>query len=182
MQNELLLEIGSEEIPAGFIKPALENMQKAMAENLAEYDLQYEAIQTAATPRRLAICVRGLVSQQPDRKEEFLGPAKSAAFDAENNPTKAAAGFARSKGAKIEDLKIIDTLGAKKLKTCCRRSFITLLEKYPFLNPCVGVWGISHSRGLFTGCWRFMRAAGLNCRSVILPATRQPGGTVLCHQ
>lgn len=154
MQNELLLEIGSEEIPAGFIKPALENMQKAMAENLAEYDLQYEAIQTAATPRRLVICVRGLVSQQPDRKEEFLGPAKSAAFDAENNPTKAAAGFARSKGAKIEDLKITDTpkgeyvmiirhTKGEKTENLLSKILHNLIEKISF--PKSMRWGMGHT-------------------------------------
>ena len=109
MQNELLLEIGSEEIPAGFIVPALENMQKAMAEKLAGQGLQYDTILKAATPRRLTICVKGLVTQQPDREEEFLGPARNAAFDAENNPTKAAVGFARAKGAEVEDLKIVNT-------------------------------------------------------------------------
>ena len=81
MQNELLFEIGSEEIPAGFIGPALKNIQKSMVEKLTELELQYESIQTAATPRRLAICVNGLVSQQPDRKEELLCPAKKAAFE-----------------------------------------------------------------------------------------------------
>jgi len=109
MHNELLLEIGSEEIPAGFIVPALENMQKTMAEKLAEHNLHYDTINTGATPRRLAICVKGLVSQQPDREEKFLGPAKKGAFDAENNPTKAALGFARSKGAEVEDLQIVNT-------------------------------------------------------------------------
>ena len=109
MQNELLLEIGVEEIPAGFIGPALKNMQKTMAEKLAELELQYESIQTAATPRRLTLCVNGLISQQPDRKEELVGPAKKAAFDQENKPTKAAVGFARSKGAEVEDLQIVNT-------------------------------------------------------------------------
>jgi glycyl-tRNA synthetase beta chain len=109
MQNELLLEIGSEEIPAGFIGPALENMQKTMAEKLDGLELQYESIQTAATPRRLAICVNGLISQQPDREEEFLGPAKKAAFDQDSKPTKAAIGFARSKGAEVEDLQVVNT-------------------------------------------------------------------------
>ncbi len=109
MQNELLLEIGAEEIPAGFIIPALENMQRLMTEKLAAEDLRFETMLTAATPRRLTICVKGLVAQQPDRQEEFLGPAKSAAFDADNNPTKAAIGFARSKGADINDLQIVNT-------------------------------------------------------------------------
>ena len=80
MQKELLLEIGSEEIPAGFIGPALKNMQKGMAAKLDKLGLEYESIQTAATPRRLAVCVNGLISQQPDLEEEFLGPAKKAAF------------------------------------------------------------------------------------------------------
>ena len=109
MQNELLFEIGSEEIPAGFIVPALENLEKGMARKLTELDLQFDSIDTAATPRRLAVCVQGLVRQQPDREEEFLGPARKAAFDADNNPTKAAIGFARSKGGEVTDLQVVDT-------------------------------------------------------------------------
>jgi len=109
MQNELLMEIGSEEIPAGFIGPALNNIHNGVADKLAELDLQYDKITTAATPRRLAVCVTGLVSRQPDREEKFLGPAKKAAYDKEGRPTKAAVGFARSKGADVEDLQIVDT-------------------------------------------------------------------------
>ena len=109
MQNELLLEIGSEEIPAGFISPALDNIRHAVAGKLAELDLRYETIRTGATPRRLTVCVSGLVAQQPDRKEEFVGPARKAAFDKNGNPTKAAEGFARSKGATVEDLQIVNT-------------------------------------------------------------------------
>lgn len=109
MQKELLLEIGSEEIPAGFIGPALKNLKKTMAVKLDELELKYESIRTAATPRRLAVCVEGLISKQPDREEEFLGPAKKAAFDQDGKPTKAAAGFARSKGAEVEDLQVVET-------------------------------------------------------------------------
>jgi len=109
MRNELLLEIGSEEIPAGFIVPALENMQKGLAVKLAEQDLQYDDIFTAATPRRLAVCVKGLVPQQTDREEKFVGPAWKAAFDKEGKPTKAAVGFALSKGAAVEDLQVVNT-------------------------------------------------------------------------
>jgi glycyl-tRNA synthetase beta chain len=109
MQNELLFEIGSEEIPAGFIVPALENLEKGITRKLNELDLQFETIHRAATPRRLTICVQGLVRQQPDREEKFLGPARKAAFDAENKPTKAAIGFARSKGGAVSDLQVVDT-------------------------------------------------------------------------
>ena len=109
MQKELLLEIGSEEIPAGFIGPAMDNIRNAVAGRLAELDLRYEKIRTGATPRRLTVCVSGLVDQQPDRQEEFVGPARQAAFDKNGNPTKAAEGFARSKGAAVEDLQVVNT-------------------------------------------------------------------------
>ena len=153
MQNELLLEIGTEEIPAGFIGPALENMQKTMAEKLAEQELSYDSIQTAATPRRLAICVNGLVSQQPDRKEEFLGPSRKAAFDADNNPTKAAVGFARSKGADVKDLKVTDTPKGEyvvvvresvgeKTENLLPQILQELVEKLPF--PKSMRWGEGH--------------------------------------
>lgn len=109
MQNELFLEIGSEEIPAGFIEPALESLQSGLAEKLSEQNLRYDNIQTAATPRRLAVCVKGLIRQQPDSEEEFIGPATAAAFDDDGRPTKAAVGFARSKGAEVDDLKTVHT-------------------------------------------------------------------------
>jgi glycyl-tRNA synthetase beta chain len=150
MQNELLLEIGSEEIPAGFIVPALEDLQKAMAAKLAGLDLHYDTIHRAATPRRLTICVKGLISQQPDREEEFLGPAKKAAFDANNNPTKAAVGFARSKGAEVGDLTIVNTSKGeyvmlvmqskgKKTTTLLPKILQSLIEELPF--PKSMRWG-----------------------------------------
>ncbi|MFZ5758341.1 MAG: glycine--tRNA ligase subunit beta [Thermodesulfobacteriota bacterium] len=109
MDNEFLLEIGTEEIPAGYITPALTFMQETMAKKLAELSLSHAAITTAATPRRLALSVSGLVARQPDRREEVLGPPKKAAFDADNRPTKAAIGFAASRGATVEDIRIVAT-------------------------------------------------------------------------
>ena len=153
MQNELFLEIGSEEIPAGFITPTLENMQRTLAQKLTEEGLHYETIRTAATPRRLAICVTGLVAQQPDRKEEFLGPARNAAFDAENKPTKAAIGFARAKGGTVEDLKVVDTSKGEyvmlvresrgeKTENLLPHILNDLVEKLPF--PKSMRWGEGH--------------------------------------
>jgi glycyl-tRNA synthetase beta chain len=109
MRHELLLEIGVEEIPAGFVLPALDNLERLMRGRLDGLGLEYAAIQTAATPRRLAICVAELSARQPDRQEEFLGPARKAAFDDNNKPTRAAVGFASSRGCSVEDLEIIQT-------------------------------------------------------------------------
>ncbi len=109
MQQELLFEIGTEEIPAGYILPALESMKRILSEKLQTLDLTYTGIKGSATPRRFALCVEGLISRQPDRREEVFGPPKQAAFDQNNQPTKAAIGFAKSRGASVDDLKVVDT-------------------------------------------------------------------------
>jgi len=109
MQDELLFEIGTEEIPAGYIMPALQQMEKIMREKLSGLALPFAGIRTAATPRRLVISVSGLADRQPDREEEVLGPPKKAAFDQNGQPTQAAAGFAKSRGVAVDDLQIAQT-------------------------------------------------------------------------
>jgi glycyl-tRNA synthetase beta chain len=109
MRQELLLEIGTEEIPAGYIDPALSFMKKEMTRKLSELSLSFGEMKTAATPRRLVLCVSELMEKQPDRMEKILGPPKKAAFDADNKPTKAALGFASSRGATIDQLQIETT-------------------------------------------------------------------------
>ena len=109
MQHELLFEIGTEELPAGYILPALANMSKMMNDKLAELGLPHGEIKTAATPRRLTICIDGLSSAQEDCREEVTGPPKAAAFDQEGKPTKAAVGFAKSRGVSLDDIQIAKT-------------------------------------------------------------------------
>lgn len=109
MRQELLLEIGTEEIPAGYINPALSFMKKEMARKLSELSLSFGEMKTVATPRRLALCVSELMEKQPDRMEKILGPPQKAAFDADNKPTKAALGFASSRGATVDQLQIETT-------------------------------------------------------------------------
>ncbi len=109
MQHEFLLEIGTEEIPAGYVRPALESIREIMERKLAEFSLSFTDMKTAATPRRLALCVAGLSERQADRQEEILGPPRKAAFDRDNKPTKAAMGFAASRGATVDDIEITTT-------------------------------------------------------------------------
>jgi glycyl-tRNA synthetase beta chain len=109
MQQELLFEIGTEEIPAGYINPAIENLARLLTGRLAELGLSHGEVRTAATPRRLTVSIAGLETAQADRREELLGPPKAASFDAAGKPTKAAEGFARSKGASLDDLRIATT-------------------------------------------------------------------------
>jgi glycyl-tRNA synthetase beta chain len=109
MQQEFLLEIGVEEIPAGYIRPALKSLQEGLVQKLADFRLGHGEIRVAATPRRLAVCIKELDAGQADHKEEFIGPSKQAAFDNDGNPTRAAHGFAASKGASVEDLQVVST-------------------------------------------------------------------------
>ena len=109
MRQELLLEIGTEEIPAGYINPALSFMKKEMAKKLSELSLSFGEMKTVATPRRLTLCVSELMDKQPDRMEKILGPPQKAAFDADNKPTKAALGFASSRGTTVDQLQIETT-------------------------------------------------------------------------
>ncbi|OGQ99817.1 MAG: glycine--tRNA ligase subunit beta [Deltaproteobacteria bacterium RIFOXYD12_FULL_55_16] len=109
MRHELLFEIGTEEIPAGYIMPALSQLEKILGDRLTALALPYSSLRTAATPRRLAISVSGLAARQPDRKEEILGPPKKAAFDQNGQPTQAAIGFAKTRGIAVEALQIAAT-------------------------------------------------------------------------
>jgi len=109
MDQELLLEIGTEEIPAGFIYPALKNLKSLFEERLRLLDLSFRRIETKGTPRRLMVWVEALSDRQPDRRDEVVGPPKAAAFDKNGKPTKAAEGFAKTKGVAVENLQVVTT-------------------------------------------------------------------------
>jgi glycyl-tRNA synthetase beta chain len=103
-----LLEVGTEELPASFVDDALTQWRSRIPQSLSEAFLAPESIAVYATPRRLAILLQGLPSQQPDREEEVRGPSAQAAFK-DGKPTKAAEGFARSRGIALEDLEVRST-------------------------------------------------------------------------
>ncbi|XCN71125.1 MAG: glycine--tRNA ligase subunit beta [Candidatus Electrothrix aestuarii] len=107
--TQLLFEIGTEEIPASYIEPALAFMEQSVQDKLKELGLGFGAVHTVGTPRRLTLAVDDLQASQEDRRQEHIGPAKKAAFDADGQATKAAQGFARSRGVAVEDLQIVET-------------------------------------------------------------------------
>jgi glycyl-tRNA synthetase beta chain len=109
MTGELFLEIGTEEIPAGFIPRAMGEMESFIRKELETAHLGFSEVITMATPRRLILAVKGVASQQPTIHVKNLGPARSVAFDAEGKPTKAALGFARGQGIDVNDLKVEET-------------------------------------------------------------------------
>ena len=107
--SDLLFEIGTEELPAGFLNPASEQLQLLFEKKAVEANLPFGNIQTFCTPRRLALVVFDLADKQEDCLEVLVGPSKKAAYDAEGKPTRAAEGFARSKGADVNELKLVET-------------------------------------------------------------------------
>ena len=98
MKRDLLFEIGTEEIPAHVMPHLLEDLAQLAETMLKEHRLSYEKVRTLGTPRRAALIVTGLAEWQEDVNTETRGPSVAIAFDADGNPTKAGAGFARGQG------------------------------------------------------------------------------------
>ncbi len=107
--HSLLAELGTEEIPAGFIGPALDALRTGLEKELAAARLGSTRIHVAGTPRRLTVTADGIAERQEGRELTVTGPARAAAFDKEGKPTKAAEGFARGKGVAVTALQIVQT-------------------------------------------------------------------------
>lgn len=103
-KHSFLLEIGTEELPANVIDPAVAAVSNNFREMAAAEGLTHGTIRTFSTPRRLAILVSELTDWQADRTEEVLGPPLSVARDAAGNPTQAALSFAQKTGLSVDDL------------------------------------------------------------------------------
>nr|MBC8457948.1 glycine--tRNA ligase subunit beta [Deltaproteobacteria bacterium] len=109
MSKELLLEIGTEEIPALFLPKALEDMKEMLGKEFSGSRIGHGEITAMATPRRLLLHVRDVAERQEDQVIEKLGPATRVSFDEKGNPTKAASGFARGQGVDIAELETVTT-------------------------------------------------------------------------
>ncbi len=106
---DLLVEIGTEELPPRALRSLAEALGRALGEGLEGQALAFAGLTTYATPRRLAVLVEALSLRQPDREQVRRGPALAAAFDDEGCPTPAALGFARACGLAVEDLERLET-------------------------------------------------------------------------
>jgi len=107
--KELFLEIGTEEIPAGFVPKALEEMEVLIRKELSSLRIKHGDVRTFGTPRRLVLSVSSVAERQEDISIQVMGPAKKAAYDDKGNLTKAAEGFVRSQGVDPSQLKVVET-------------------------------------------------------------------------
>ena len=135
--QDLLLEIGCEELPARFMPGALKQLGEKAGKLLAENYLSFEDIYTYGTPRRLVLLVKNLAGEQLAREEKVKGPSREAAFDNEGEPTKAALGFAGRTGLKVDEL-VLEKAGRKEYLVAVRkvpgkRTAEILMEILPLL-------------------------------------------------
>ena len=108
--KDFLVELGTEELPPKALKTLSESFRDGIVKGLAAAGLAHGEVKALAAPRRLAVSVAGLATQQPDRTVSVDGPPVKAAFDAAGNPTQAALGFARKNGV---DISALDKSGEK---------------------------------------------------------------------
>ena len=109
MSRDLLLEVGTEEIPARFLPKSLEDLRGLIKSRLEAAGIDLRTTRVLGTPRRLAFLAEGLPETQPEKADLVLGPSRKVAFDAQGKPTKAAEGFARGQGVQLADLFIEST-------------------------------------------------------------------------
>ncbi len=107
--KRLLLEIGTEEIPAGYIEPALAALAATLAQKLDEARIEHGAVRTFGTPRRLAVMVEAVAPRQKSLTSEIVGPPRKAAYDPEGRPTTAALKFAEKVGVPVGKLSVVST-------------------------------------------------------------------------
>lgn len=143
MRNELLLEIGAEEIPALFLKKAQTDLKNLVEKELENISLNFTIVQTFSTPRRITLLVKGLEDKQQDQIIETFGPPKKIAYDENGYPTKAAIGFAKSQNIEIDKIQIakrdngeflcvINKLKGKKTSQILKELLPDIITSIPF--------------------------------------------------
>ncbi|MCC7446239.1 MAG: glycine--tRNA ligase subunit beta [Anaerolineae bacterium] len=133
---DVLLEIGTEELPAGDLDDALAQLTKSADALFQDARLDHAGIEVSGTPRRLVVLARGVAPRQPDEEKIIKGPPANKAFDTAGNPTPVAEGFARKQGIAVSDLLRIDEGGqyvGAKVKSIGKPAVEVLGERLPQL-------------------------------------------------
>ncbi len=130
-REDVLFELGTEELPPRALRSLGDALLAEFCAGLAREKVVYDAAEGFATPRRLAVRIRGCATSQPDRQAERLGPAASAAFDHTGAPTAAAEGFARSCGVDVAALERVATDKGERLAHRWREAGQATIELLP---------------------------------------------------
>ena len=122
--NDLLFELGCEEIPARMLAKTLADLPGMVEQRLAAARLEHAGVRALGTPRRLAVIVKALADRQPDLREEVVGPPASAAFAPDGTLTKAGQGFAAKNGVAADALQKKEVAGKKGLYVVAQRHVV----------------------------------------------------------
>jgi glycyl-tRNA synthetase len=118
----LLVEIGTEELPAGDLDTALAQLSERLPALFDELRLAHGKMQILGTPRRLVAFVEQVAAMQPDLEQVVKGPPAERAYNPDGSPTKAAEGFARSKGVTVEALQVREMDGGRYVAAMVRQA------------------------------------------------------------
>ena len=135
--TDLLFEIGTEEIPASYVPPVLEQLSELATQSLTDHRIPFGDVETLGTPRRITLSIKDIKTLQESQETEVVGPPKRIAYDENGEPTKAAVGFAKTQGVDLSALRIVETergeyVAASKLETGVpvREILTTLLTEW----------------------------------------------------
>ncbi|MDR1132827.1 MAG: glycine--tRNA ligase subunit beta [Synergistaceae bacterium] len=131
IKRDLLFEIGTEEIPARFMIWAIGELENLARAGLADMRLSYESLRATGSPRRIVLYVNDLADRQEDLEETVKGPPKSQALDDAGRFTKAALGFAKSRGVELGDLRFIEVKGVEYLHAAVKETGKKTAELLP---------------------------------------------------
>lgn len=118
--DNLLLEIGTEEIPAGYIEPALKALSSTLLQKMSQARIEHGSSKIFGTPKRLVIRVENVAAKQKSTKTEIIGPPGRVGFDEKGRPTMAAKKFAEKVGVSLSSLTIKET--AKGSYLCAKKA------------------------------------------------------------
>lgn len=124
MPRSYLFEIGTEEIPAGYLRKAMVALDETCRSALDGSRLTFEQVQVLGTPRRITLSIKGLADQQENLQEEMVGPPAKVAFAEDGTPTKAAEGFAKRNGVALDALRKGPVAGKQGEYLLCTRNEI----------------------------------------------------------
>ncbi len=133
--SELLFEIGTEEIPASYMPPVLEQLREIASDSLSAHRIPFGEIQTFGTPRRITLAIKDINRLQESQETEVVGPPKTIAYDANGEPTKAAIGFAKTQGVEISELHSVETERGEYIAVSKRDEGMPTLELLKTLIP-----------------------------------------------
>ncbi len=120
--NDLLVEIGTEELPPADVRPALSQLEAGVRRALGDLRIEVGQVTTHGTPRRLLVFCTDVATRQAPVVRTVKGPAAHVAYDRDGRPTQAAVGFARSQGVPVESLQVDDVGGRRYVLASLREA------------------------------------------------------------